>query len=808
MATKRKNRRRSKSTVDWLQKTRRHLEKREYRDALKGAKACYRELPDAERHSLLEHAYIGRIEQLSRTGHHDESRAVLQGLFDLGVTEPSVEAALPELLASLGLFERALQASDRGGAAGIEEIPVPIVDRGVLRPTDIPASMHAFRQGALQIRGALESLQAGDEKAAREQLQAISRRSPLADWKLFVRGLDAYYRHDADAMRANWNRLDPARVAHRIAAPFETLANRRGGRTVDGVARRVTAELERATRSHPVLALLEKLRADMADERWSEVLRTLARGRAKLAAFDPRFLERVAAIVYYGLIGTGDEELIEKASRLAPPLPIDPHWNRARGIVAEEADKSPRDVQTHWLHYVADLDQVTCLSAEDRVLAKAIVLGHLGNYMTASAGEHDVTCHDPDCHVTQLWRERAVEHFRASIELAPQLSSTWDGLASAYADWDETDRAIETYGQLLQHDPDHLGALDFLADHYRCTDEPLRGLEFATRALRLRPLDASTQTRVAALHVASARHYALRKEVERGREAFAAAERVSPAVRTEFGFLASRAVFEFAVGDPERARELDDAAQRVQDEPAAALLVMAIESIRYGQAPLGAESYYEHAWKQALKNRCHTQTAGCMARILTEFLNQHIDYPRRTQHVAAVVGYLGRTSRVRWQEEDLRDVCAFLHQVGIHESGPSVASLLSKLARKGTKKFKRVAYFHLSAGRAELNKGPEVGHLERAVRSLTRAAELASQSSDPRDVAVAREARHVAAFARRVLMLSHMHWLTDSDERPAADDLRELFRAAGFDPEDVLGEDLDKALDDCFDHDAPEPLRR
>ncbi|MFV2067707.1 MAG: tetratricopeptide repeat protein [Pirellulales bacterium] len=800
MATKRKNRRRSKSTVDLLQKTRRHLEKGQYRDALKGAKACYRELPDAERRSLLEHVYMARIEQLSRNGHPEESRAGLQGLLDLGVTEPSVEAALPELLASVGLFERALQASDQGSAARIEEIPASIVDRGLLRPADIPASMGELREGVLRIHGALESLQAGEDEAACQQLRPISRRSPLADWRFFVRGLAAYYQCDTDAMRANWSRLDPERVAHRIAAPFQRLADRQNGRPVDGLARWVTAELERAAHAEPVLDILEKLRADMADDRWSELLRTLARGRAKLAAFNPQFLERIAAIVYYGLINAGDEELVEKASRLAPPLPIDPHWNRARAFFAEEADESPWEVERFWLHYLDDLKDVTCLSPDQRVLAKAMVLERLGRYLTIAVAEHEAMCEDPDCDATERLRERAVVHFRKSTELAPQLTSTWEGLAFAYAKWDEIDRAIETYGKLLDRDPRHLDALSFLADHYLQIDEPFEGLEFATRALRLRPLDPSTQTRVATLHLATARHFASRKDVRRGREAFAAAERVTPHLREEFQFLAKHAVFEFAVGDTDRARELADTAQNTLDEPTAPLLLMAIESIRYGQAPAGVDGYFEHEWRQTLKKRCRSQTAGCMARILNAFLVQDKDYPGLSRHAEAVVGYLARTSRVRWQVDDLRDVCEFLHLLQVNESGPSVASLLSKLARKGTKKFKDAACFHLAAGRAELHKGPKAGDLSRAVRSLRRAAELAGESSDPRDVEVAWEAGKTVRFARRMLMLSQLEQLTDSDQGVIPGEMRsrfgELFRMAGIDSEDVLEDIVDTAMPD------------
>ena len=82
MVTKRKKRTKGKSRIDLFALTKRQFAKGIYRDALKGAKACYRQDPTPERRQLLEHALMARAQQLCETRMRDEARAVLESLLD------------------------------------------------------------------------------------------------------------------------------------------------------------------------------------------------------------------------------------------------------------------------------------------------------------------------------------------------------------------------------------------------------------------------------------------------------------------------------------------------------------------------------------------------------------------------------------------------------------------------------------------------------------------------------------------------------------------------------------------------------
>ena len=81
----------------------------------------------------------------------------------------------------------------------------------------LPESLHAdFDRIVL----AFQQAEAGKDDDARATLQGIGLRSPFLEWKLLLRGLQAYYANDDARALENWQRLAPDRLPARLAAPF------------------------------------------------------------------------------------------------------------------------------------------------------------------------------------------------------------------------------------------------------------------------------------------------------------------------------------------------------------------------------------------------------------------------------------------------------------------------------------------------------------------------------------------------------------------------------------------------------------
>ncbi len=191
------------------------MEKQNFKEALKNAKVCFRQDPTHEHRQILERSWLARGLQLARAGLQAEGRAAAQELLAMGVSQPDVQQGFPELLLAVGLYDQAVASGKIRhpvlGVGGGQEADAAVLaraaDRAVADPASAPTSLAGIREGAVKVRAALDALYAGDGDAALAGLGEVPRNSPFADWKLFIRGLAAYYRHDDEAMRTNWDRL-------------------------------------------------------------------------------------------------------------------------------------------------------------------------------------------------------------------------------------------------------------------------------------------------------------------------------------------------------------------------------------------------------------------------------------------------------------------------------------------------------------------------------------------------------------------------------------------------------------------------
>ena len=272
MGTKRK--RNMQSAPDQLfARAQRELAKGNAKAALKDAKVCFRGAASPQHRQLLEQAFLGRAQQLRSMRLLDEASAVLDELAALGPTEPAVTRQLGRLRALLG-------KNDAEFSRLLDEDPsllVQMTDEAVLDPRAAMPSHLLVRTHVEQIRQALLAVERGEDEAAAELVKDIPRSSPLCDWKLLVRGLSAFYQMDRQRSEQNWQRLDPARPAWRIAQTLLVAAHelRAADVPVD-----ISASLRRLAfglQADPVSASLKQLTGHWQQGNWKEYVRDFAR---------------------------------------------------------------------------------------------------------------------------------------------------------------------------------------------------------------------------------------------------------------------------------------------------------------------------------------------------------------------------------------------------------------------------------------------------------------------------------------------------------------------------------------------------
>ena len=105
-------------------------------------------------------------------------------------------------LARAGLFSRFAPQLGLDTATNVTAMLPVQVDLAVLGGGSFAGE---YRDEVTAIRAALQALETGEAATELKGLDGISRSSPVADWKLFVRGLAAYYRVDEATMKANWS---------------------------------------------------------------------------------------------------------------------------------------------------------------------------------------------------------------------------------------------------------------------------------------------------------------------------------------------------------------------------------------------------------------------------------------------------------------------------------------------------------------------------------------------------------------------------------------------------------------------------
>ena len=173
---------------------------------------------------------------------------------------------------------------------------VPSSIRLAARPEgrqQLPASLH---EGYDAVVRAFRESEAGQDESARATLQAIGLQSPFLEWKVFLRGLIAYYQQDDVRALENWQRLNSERLPARLVAPLRFQIDRafRDACTPEtlSVLQRATAQLHGTS----VLQPLRALQAALSNrQRLDEALRLAEGVVALLHQQAPKLVPRLAA---------------------------------------------------------------------------------------------------------------------------------------------------------------------------------------------------------------------------------------------------------------------------------------------------------------------------------------------------------------------------------------------------------------------------------------------------------------------------------------------------------------------------------
>jgi hypothetical protein len=258
------------------------------RDAVEAAKHYLKHAPGPDAEAFAVKAYAARIEALQASGLHREAQAIGALVRErFPAHQGQVAGLMRQSEVAAGHFDALLAELATADASRRRELEAilarGLTDPAVLAESPVLPADHPLKRMARAVSDAFSAVTTGPLPAgALASLGAIPRHSLLAPWKLVIRALDAFYRHDDAAVLANLSGIlhdsGPARlvpVLRRLVGEHDLPTERSPAVTtliehVSGhrtVARTQLSQLSQALAAHderkalaPVQALLPLFR--------------------------------------------------------------------------------------------------------------------------------------------------------------------------------------------------------------------------------------------------------------------------------------------------------------------------------------------------------------------------------------------------------------------------------------------------------------------------------------------------------------------------------------------------------------------
>jgi tetratricopeptide (TPR) repeat protein len=740
-----------------------------YQHAVELGKQLHKEDPSPTHRDLLFRAYLGRAQQLRKQGNTHDAQSVLIQAAQLTGNDPARLASVAEELALCGASRQALEL--------LQRIPDSSVQSRVLAQAVDSAFLHGsagWRQLPEELAGtfdqvmqAVAQLEAGEDDRARETLQGIGLRapgvvapsgdrattsgdrataedgveqrpatSPFLEWKVFLRGLLAFY-HDQDERAVeNWQRLDPGRLPARLAAPLRFQIDPAYRQAQPPAVQAALQKQADRLQASGLVIPLRTLQAALADADQLASAFRLAEGLVQaLRQQFPRLVPRLAACFYWAVINSGQPEDVRRYERVFGTPADDPGLDRLRALLFEHLGEMAKAHQ-HWQKLETSVarnpaawppvvarspDHATTghhATTADR--ARALIWCRMGRN-AASIPNVDKIPDLPPFLRDHPDRPRplkpsAPECFQRSLELAPDLLAAHEELLHYYKEENDIASAEQAARRLLERFPEHAPSLEELAEIRSHQGDSAESLSLFQRALRVNPLDRSLRGKVGTAHLLNARSHA---EAGRFTEARAEYQRALSyrEGKDESFVLCKWAACEFKAGDSARAEELLQKALADSGSRLAIAFSMLIETIRL-KLPPRLKNRFNAEFKAGLTEPPTAMVAVALAATAAVHQQAGIQYRGQKTHEKQVLAYLEKTAKLDFSEEQLERIADSL-------LGLKALKVLRKYTSRGRRQFSRNPLFDFLEAESYFAQGPYRFPAWKVQPLLTRAGELA-----------------------------------------------------------------------------------
>jgi tetratricopeptide (TPR) repeat protein len=251
--------------------------------------------------------------------------------------------------------------------------------------------------------------------------------------------------------------------------------------------------------------------------------------------------------------------------------------------------------------------------------------------------------------------------YEKSLELAPDLVETYEGLIQHHLENERPGYAEKAARKLLERHPDHIPTLLRLANLRREKD-PAEALELLQRALKNNPLDRRLREQVGVAHMQAARPLALAGKIEEARPHYQAALGLMKA-EEHHTIYCRWAAAELKAGEAEKAEEALTQARARSAAPVQVAFVMLTEVGRL-KLPPAVKKRFDQEFKDALAEPLVPAAAAATGQYAASLAKNEVQYHGIKTHLKKVQTWLEKSRGTPYTEEQMHDVCQALVALG------------------------------------------------------------------------------------------------------------------------------------------------
>ncbi|MDC0934700.1 hypothetical protein OAS39_00335 [Pirellulales bacterium] len=702
----------------------RELAKGNAKDALKLARVAYRRDPAEPTTALLKKALLRRTQNLYERRLHSQARALISELNSLSIDDPEMAGQVQRLNVLLGAGNSRAQVEFLSADPALFG---ELIDAAVLSGDAAPCPSELIPE-IESVRDALRAVSEKNDSEAIDAIHGIGRTSPVADWKLFIRGLIAFYERDDQRRDANWSRLAPQRSPARIARSLERGSGIQAPSAGEAPLDSGREAAARTSLDAPAARLLRQVQGSLQEGgRWTVSFGSFLR---HCRESDPELVVRVAEILLAKFIKDRDVDQFEALMRLKPPCRFDPHFLRAEALF-DETNYCVEDVVDSWEKYANYLPDCSEISPSERMIARSLVYLHVGRLCADEAaqlaGEQTAFAGEIYQKANQLRADnllqRASKSFLASQEFDPQNRAAYAEHCAAVSTQGEIERANAEHRKFADQFPDDFEAQLAAARHFRYdASMPAEAQEYLKKAEKLRPRNSD----VGQMYWESALD-AAQAAARTGRRDEAAAqldlaERYLGLRREGWVLAAMRAAIVQKFDGPAAADQFLEAARSDKSLAPAITFAYCVCAFLCGVSNERRAELNDQLKEVTAARRPASNVAGAIARFLIALDAGEFHYHGQNGHQKLVVAYLKRCPKKDWAESDLNDAISYLL---LCESNRAVLKHLSQI---GSKRRPDNPWPWIGLGVAEMDRGPRRCNRRRAISYFSKAIELNQNS--------------------------------------------------------------------------------